>query len=47
MPSPRSELPMLVAVPWVGEMVPANGNGKGHFWSRSKNPQESEETAKF
>ena len=41
------ELPMLVAVPWVGEVAPANGNGKGHFWKRNKHPQESEETAKF
>ena len=40
------ELPMLVAVPWVGEIVPANGNGKGHFWKR-KNPEESKENAKF
>ena len=41
------ELPMLVAVPWVGEVAPANGNGKGHFWKRSKTPQETEQTAKF
>ena len=41
------ELPMLVAVPWVGEIVPANGNGKGNFWKRSRHPQESKETAKF
>lgn len=36
------ELPMLVAVPWVVEMVPENGNGKGHFWKRSKPPEEKE-----
>jgi polysaccharide chain length determinant protein (PEP-CTERM system associated) len=30
------ELPMLVAVPWVGETATATGNGRGHFWSRSK-----------
>jgi uncharacterized protein involved in exopolysaccharide biosynthesis len=41
------DLPMLVAVPWVGEIVPANGNGKSNFWKRGKHPQESEETAKF
>src|ERR1700722_12345477 len=32
------ELPMLVAVPWVVELAPANGNGKGHFWNRNKEP---------
>jgi len=36
------ELPMLVAVPWVAEMVPANGDGKSHFWKRSKEPEEKE-----
>ncbi|MGB7599892.1 MAG: Wzz/FepE/Etk N-terminal domain-containing protein [Candidatus Sulfotelmatobacter sp.] len=41
------DLPMLVAVPWVGEIVPANGNGKSNFWKRGKHPQESEPTAKF
>jgi polysaccharide chain length determinant protein (PEP-CTERM system associated) len=41
------ELPMLVAVPWVVETVPANGNGKGHFWKRNKNPQETQENARF
>jgi len=34
------ELPMLVAVPWVVEVVPENGNGKGHFWKRT--PEEKE-----
>ena len=38
------ELPMLVAVPWVVETVPENGNGKGHFWKRNKSP-EGKETA--
>jgi polysaccharide chain length determinant protein (PEP-CTERM system associated) len=41
------DLPMLVAVPWVGEIVPANGNGKSNFWKRSRHPQESKETAKL
>jgi polysaccharide chain length determinant protein (PEP-CTERM system associated) len=41
------DLPMLVAMPWVGELVPANGNGKGHFWKRSKEPDERKETARF
>jgi hypothetical protein len=37
---------MLVAVPWVVETVPANGNGKSHFWKRKKQPEEKE-TARF
>jgi polysaccharide chain length determinant protein (PEP-CTERM system associated) len=37
------DLPMLVAVPWVVETVPANGNGKGHFWNRNKQPEEKDE----
>ena len=43
------ELPMLVAVPWVVETAAANGNGNGkeHFWSRKKQPDERKETAKF
>jgi polysaccharide chain length determinant protein (PEP-CTERM system associated) len=41
------DLPMLVAMPWVGEIVPANGNGKGHFWKRSKEPDERKETVRF
>ena len=42
------ELPMLVAVPWVVvENAPANGNGKGHFWNRKKQPEERKEPAKF
>jgi capsular polysaccharide biosynthesis protein len=40
------ELPMLVAMPWVVETEPVNGNGKGHFWSRKKQPEEKE-TARF
>ena len=40
------DLPMLVAVPWVVETVVANGNGKGHFWNRKKQTEESKETAK-
>ncbi|MGA8212744.1 MAG: Wzz/FepE/Etk N-terminal domain-containing protein [Candidatus Sulfotelmatobacter sp.] len=40
------ELPVLVAVPWVAERVPANGNGKGRFWSRKKQPREHKETMK-
>jgi hypothetical protein len=31
------ELPMLVAVPWVGVTVEAeNGNGRFKFWNRNK-----------
>ena len=34
------DLPMLVAVPWVGvQTVVENGNGKGHFWKRKKQPE--------
>jgi polysaccharide chain length determinant protein (PEP-CTERM system associated) len=40
------ELPLLVAVPWVVETAAANGNGKGHFWNRKKQPEERKETAK-
>jgi polysaccharide chain length determinant protein (PEP-CTERM system associated) len=39
------ELPMLVAVPWVVETAPANGNGKGRFWKRKKQPEEKKATA--
>jgi protein tyrosine kinase modulator len=39
------DLPMLVSVPWVVETVSANGNGKGHFWNRDKQPEEKKETA--
>ncbi len=40
------DLPMLVAVPWVVETAPVNGNGKGRFWSRKKQPEERKETAR-
>jgi polysaccharide chain length determinant protein (PEP-CTERM system associated) len=40
------ELPILVAVPWVVETAPANGNGKGHFWNRKKQAEENKETAR-
>jgi len=40
------DLPMLVAVPWVVETVPAIGNGKDHFWNRKKQPKENKETAR-
>ena len=40
------ELPMLVAVPWVVETAPAGGNGKEHFWSRKKQPEENEGVAR-
>jgi capsular polysaccharide biosynthesis protein len=41
------DLPMLVAVPWVVETASANGNGKGHFWNRNKQPEERKEAARF
>lgn len=34
------ELPMLVAVPWVGGAAPANGNGK--LWNRKKKDSETQ-----
>src|SRR6266446_2081420 len=34
------DLPMLVAVPWVVETVVTNGDGKGRFWNRKKQPEE-------
>ncbi len=37
-------LPLLVSVPWVGETVVANGNGKGRFWSRKKDAETQEAT---
>jgi uncharacterized protein involved in exopolysaccharide biosynthesis len=37
-------LPMLVAVPWVVQAEPENGNGKGRFWNRKK-PEAKEEPA--
>ena len=40
------DLPMLVAVPWVVATTPANGNGKGHFWNRNKQPGGRKETAR-
>jgi uncharacterized protein involved in exopolysaccharide biosynthesis len=35
------DLPMLVAVPWVGKGVEANGNGKGKFWKKKEEPKET------
>ena len=40
-------LPLLVSVPWVVETATANGNGKSHFWSRKKAPEEKPEAARF
>ena len=40
-------LPLLVSVPWVVETAAANGNGKGHFWSRRKEPEEKPEVARY
>ncbi len=36
------ELPMLVAVPWVGEAAQQNGNGAGRFWNKKKQNKEKE-----
>ena len=42
------ELPMLVAVPWIGTMKSessnGNGNGNGWFWRRNKKPDVGRET---
>jgi polysaccharide chain length determinant protein (PEP-CTERM system associated) len=39
-------LPLLVAVPWVVQIEPVNGDGKGHFWKRKKQPEEKDEPAR-
>jgi len=39
-------LPMLVAVPWVGQTTQAKSNGNGRFWSRKKQPQQQKESVK-
>jgi hypothetical protein len=41
------ELPTLVAVPWVVEKTATNGDGKDHFWSRKKHPEEIKEIVRF
>ena len=41
------DLPMLVAVPWVAQGELTNGNGKRHFWSRNKPPEERKEEARL
>jgi uncharacterized protein involved in exopolysaccharide biosynthesis len=35
------DLPMLVAMPWLVETAPANGNGNDRFWRRKKHPEET------
>jgi polysaccharide chain length determinant protein (PEP-CTERM system associated) len=40
------DLPVLVAVPWVGQAATANGNGKGRFWKKKKQIDEDKETAR-
>lgn len=40
------DLPMLVAVPWVGAMESAKGDGNGRFWNRKRGP-EAKEVARF
>jgi polysaccharide chain length determinant protein (PEP-CTERM system associated) len=39
-------LPLLVAVPWVVQIEPVNGDGKGRFWKRKKQPEEKDEPAR-
>jgi capsular polysaccharide biosynthesis protein len=39
-------LPLLVAVPWVTQVEPENGNAKGHFWKRKKPVEEKDEAAR-
>src|SRR5216683_2405982 len=36
------ELPMLVAIPWVGETSEGTKNGKGKFWTRKKPDEQAE-----
>lgn len=38
------ELPILIAVPWVGAAAEENKNGKFKLWNRNKNPDEHKET---
>src|SRR4029077_5590009 len=38
------DLPLLAAVPWVGMVVPENGNGRLKFWNRDKSPDEHKDT---
>jgi hypothetical protein len=38
------ELPILVAVPWVGTAAEAEKNGKLKFWNRNKSPDEDKQT---
>ena len=38
------ELPLLVAVPWVGAVDEDEKNGKFGFWNRNKSPDEHKET---
>ncbi len=38
------ELPMLVAVPWVGAAAAESKNGKYKFWKRNKSPDEHQDT---
>ena len=35
------ELPMLVAVPWVGDAAESNANGAFRLWKRDKTPRET------
>jgi uncharacterized protein involved in exopolysaccharide biosynthesis len=39
-------LPLLVSVPWVMQPEAVNGDGKGHFWNRKKQPEETDEPAR-
>jgi polysaccharide chain length determinant protein (PEP-CTERM system associated) len=38
------ELPILVAVPWVGTAASVEKNGKSRFWNRNKSPDEDKQT---
>jgi len=38
------DLPILVAVPWVGAAAAADKNGRLKFWNRNKNPDEEKQT---
>jgi uncharacterized protein involved in exopolysaccharide biosynthesis len=38
------ELPILVAMPWVGGTDGSDKNGKSRFWNRKKSPDEHDQT---
>lgn len=41
------ELPMLVAMPWVGDNASGNGNSNGHFWKRDARGEQARESTRI